>query len=307
MIQHPGHEQTIVLLKGLPGSGKSTFAKEVLASSPPCWRLVSRDDLRFMLLGKTLPIDPVDVDGQKPSGKWSPRREQQVIQARDALVRRFLQEGCCVIVDETLLNPKVEAHLRALAAEFPTVNVELKDFTDVDIDVCVTRDIHRGSRAVGAGVIRSMAAKFLRDPSPLRLPSAREAIICDLDGTLALFGDRDPYARDFENDVPNAAVVRILQRFATANVEVIITSGRKDEFMDVTRAWLRAHDVPYTEMFMRTPDQAQKKDAHLKHDWYLDAIKPRFNVLFVLDDRDQVVDMWRRLGLACLQVDYGAF
>lgn len=305
MIQHPGHEQTVVLMKGLPGSGKSTFAKEVLASSPPCWRIISRDDLRFMLLGKSLPIDPVDVDGQQASGKWTPRREQQVIQARDALLRRFLQEGCCVIVDETLLNPKVEEHLRRLCAEF-SVKVDLKDFTDVDIDVCIERDIHRGSRAVGAGVITRLAADFLRDPAPLRTAQP-DAVICDLDGTLALFGKRDPYARDFENDVPNDAVVRILQRFATANVNIIITSGRKDEFFDVTRTWLKQHDIPYAEIFMRTPPQAHVKDAALKREWYTEAIKPRFNVLFVLDDRDQVVHMWRRLGLTCLQVEYGAF
>ena len=37
-------------------------------------------------------------------------------------------------------------------------------------------------------------------------------------------------------------------------------------------------------------------------------IKGKYFVKFVLDDRDQVVDMWRKeMGYACLQVNYGDF
>ena len=308
MIQHLGHVQPVLLLKGLPGSGKSTFAKEILAAGIPCHRLISRDDLRFMLLGKTLPIEAVDVDGDRPSGKWTPRKEQQVVQARDALLRRFLQEGCCVIVDETLLNPKMETHLRGIISEFPGVIVDLKDFTDVDVDVCVERDIHRGSRAVGAGVIRRMAKQLLRDPAPLHLAGKPDAIICDIDGTLALFPETEnPFNRDFlEVDVVNAPVLRILQRFSTANVHIILTSGRGMEHHLATLQWLKKNLVPFDVLLMRNLGD-RRKDSIIKRELYEVNVKGLYNVLFVLDDRDQVVDMWRRLGLTCLQVEYGAF
>ena len=307
MIQQPGHEQTITLLKGLPGSGKSTFAQDVLASSPPCWRLVSRDDLRFMLLGRTLLIEPVDVDGDQPSGKWTPRKENRVVQARDALLRFFLRDGACVIVDETFLNPKMVAHVRNIVEkEFPTVTIEVKDFTNVDVDVCVQRDIHRGARAVGAGVIRDMARKFLRDPAPLRVANASDAIIVDLDGTLALFGDRNPFDRDFGIDDVNDPVRRILERFKATNAYIIITSGRKSAYREVTITWLEQNHVPYDSLIMRG-DGDDRKDSIIKREFYDEFIKGQYNVLFVLDDRSQVVDMWRRLGLTCLQVEYGDF
>lgn len=290
MIQHPGHTPTVYLTIGLPGSGKSTWAKN-LAAKTPCVRRVSRDDLRYMLL----------------DNGWKPRAEQQVVQARDALLRRFLQEECCVVMDETFLNPKMKKHVRDIVASYPAYTVQEYDFLDVDIDTCIERDLHRGERAVGAGVIRKLAKDFLRAPAPLHVAGAPEAIICDLDGTLSLFGEENPYDRDFSRDQCNPAVARILQRFSTANVSVILTSGRHAKFGDVTRQWLKDNDIPYNHLWMRPEEKRDMKDSHFKAELYRDFIKGNYNVLFVLDDRDQVVDMWRLFGLTVLQVEYGAF
>lgn len=291
-MEHPGHVQQVTVAVGLPGSGKSTWFKTVLAASPPCHRYISRDDLRFMLVGKM----------------WNPKREKAVTDARDTLLRRFLQDGHCVLVDETFLNPKVLHHVKAIAAEYG-VPVREKDFTDVDIDVCVERDINRGERAVGAGVIRSLAKQWLRAPRPAPLRDAPDAILCDLDGTLALFGDESPYDRNVRADEPNQAVVRILQRFAVAPEcpRIIITSARKEKYRADTLHWLALHDIPHHALYMREEEVGNVKDSVLKRALYEQHIKGKYNVLFVLDDRDQVVDMWRRLGLTCLQVDYGAF
>ena len=290
-VEHNSHEQQLVLARGLPGSGKTTWFKQSVLPFGSCIRYISRDDLRFMLVGQM----------------WNPRRERAVTDARDTLIRKFLSEGYCVIADETFLNPKALTHVKAIAAEFPGVVINEKDFTDVDIDVCVERDLHRGDRAVGAGVIRSLAKQWLRAPAPTPNPVAHEAIIVDLDGTLALFGDASPYDRDFSQDTLNPAVARIVQRMATSNVRIIITSGRKDKYLDVTKAWLKEHDIPYDRLFMRPATEPDMKDSLLKFWWYRTDIRPNFNVLFVLDDRDCVVDMWRLEGLTCLQVDYGAF
>ena len=50
-----------------------------------------------------------------------------------------------------------------------------------------------------------------------------------------------------------------------------------------------------------------RKDAVVKREIYDNWIKDKYNVLAVFDDRNQCVDMWRGLGLTCLQVDYGNF
>jgi hypothetical protein len=52
----------------------------------------------------------------------------------------------------------------------------------------------------------------------------------------------------------------------------------------------------------------QRKDSIIKRELFDGHVRGRFYVEAVIDDRNQVVDMWRReLGLTCLQVDYGDF
>ena len=51
-----------------------------------------------------------------------------------------------------------------------------------------------------------------------------------------------------------------------------------------------------------------RKDAIVKKEFFDTHIRDKYFVKYVLDDRNQVVDMWRlELGLACLQVNYGDF
>ena len=56
-----------------------------------------------------------------------------------------------------------------------------------------------------------------------------ECIICDLDGTLALFNGKNPYDRDFENDDPNAPVVDIVKRYIKDGLAIFV-SGRSEKF-----------------------------------------------------------------------------
>jgi hypothetical protein len=50
-----------------------------------------------------------------------------------------------------------------------------------------------------------------------------------------------------------------------------------------------------------------RRDSIVKKEIYDNDIKGKFDVEFVLDDRQQVVDMWREIGLKCLQVAPGNF
>lgn len=138
-----------------------------------------------------------------------------------------------------------------------------------------------------------------------------KAIICDLDGTLCLFKHhRGPYdARTCENDLPNKAVLEIVKRFSTTHT-IIFTSGRSDEFAEQTVSWLMQYvfgDTPEGyELLMRNKGDI-RKDSVVKNELYEKFIKDKYDVLFVLDDRDQVVEMWRSIGLSCLQVAPGNF
>jgi hypothetical protein len=135
-----------------------------------------------------------------------------------------------------------------------------------------------------------------------------KAIICDIDGTLADMGKRKPY--DFEKvdqDQVKHATAEAVRVFHTAEYRIILLSGREDASKTKTIAWLKANDIPYHELHMRRSKDF-RKDSIIKKELYEAHIKNKYEVLLVLDDRDQVVKMWREeLGLTCFQVDYGDF
>lgn len=131
-------------------------------------------------------------------------------------------------------------------------------------------------------------------------------VIVDVDGTVALRGGRSPY--DFSRvaeDQPNKSVVELVKVLAES-VSIIFLSGRDDSCKDTTRKWLDYHvGVPF-ELFMRQTGD-NRKDAIVKAEIFEREVQPRHDVWLVLDDRNQVVEMWREKGLTCLQVADGDF
>lgn len=278
----------LLLLKGLPASGKSTYAKRLVDENPGQYKRINKDDIRAML----------------DNSKWSKDNERFVLKVRDSLILAALEEGKHVIVDDTNLAPKHEGHIRQLIkglAEFRVVEFP------VDPEECIERDLKRPN-SVGPKVIWDMYNQFLK-PKPLvytpktGLPLA---IICDIDGTLAHHGDRSPYdwARVGEDTIDGT--IRMILDHYDSGYPILLVSGRDEVCRKETEEWLLKHSVPYEELFMR-PQGNNEDDRLIKQRIYETDIKDKYNVLFVLDDRDKVVKMWRDLGLKCLQVDYGNF
>ena len=131
------------------------------------------------------------------------------------------------------------------------------------------------------------------------LPSA---IICDIDGTLALLNGRNPYdASSCENDELNTVVASLLK-----GKTVLLVSGREDKYKEQTEKFLSKHHIEYSNLWMRATGDF-RKDAMIKAEIFNSKIRGKFNIEFVLDDRNQVVKMWRNMGLTCLQVADGDF
>jgi len=134
----------------------------------------------------------------------------------------------------------------------------------------------------------------------------KPCVICDIDGTIAEMGERGPFHWDRVHfDKPIAVIIDLL-RILAPKYEIILVSGRSDESKKLTLNWLKEHDVPYTTLLMRKA-RDNRKDALVKKEIYEAHIKPRYDVQFVLEDRNQAVDMWRSIGLTCLQVAPGDF
>src|SRR5947208_739238 len=127
----------VLFLKGLPASGKSTFAKDLVAKEPDRWVRVNKDSLRTML----------------HYGKWSRGREKTVQAMQRAMAEEALRAGMSVIVDDTNLAPKHEETYR-LMAERHGAEFEVKAF-DATVEECIERDRKR-LNPVGKDVILRM-------------------------------------------------------------------------------------------------------------------------------------------------------
>ncbi len=135
-----------------------------------------------------------------------------------------------------------------------------------------------------------------------------KAVICDLDGTLALMNGRNPFdASSCENDLLNVPVNRVLENYRKLGYKIILLSGRQDQFREQTERWLLQHGVGYEVLLMRK-FKDNRKDSIIKREIFEEHIRGTYFIELVLDDRNQVVDMWRdELRLPCFQVYYGDF
>lgn len=282
-----------MLLKGLPASGKSTFAKQLVDKFG--WKRVNKDDLRAMM----------------DNSKWSKSNEKFVKDMRDYLILLALDEGKNVVVDDTNLD---DSHFKRISwivkQRFGDKVIVTEDdsFLKVPVAECIKRDLKR-QNSVGKDVIMRMYNQYVKPKLEQYVPNTdlKKAILCDIDGTIAKMGKRSPY--DWEKvgiDRVNEPILEILSRFVGYQHEIIMLSGRDGSCREATENWLIDNNVPFDQLLMREAGDS-RKDAIVKEELFNQHVKDKYNVQFVLDDRNQVVEMWRDKGLTCLQVAEGDF
>ena len=330
------------ILRGLPGCGKSTHAAEMIRKEPKRFIRINRDDLRGMAVGPSNNPHARDND-----------REELVRSMKNELARQAIKDGYDVILDDTHLVPMTVKKLHELAASIGDVKVIEKCF-NTSVEECISRDAKRtGYAQVGEKIIKDMARgagldkkRVLHDKETYYEPrgdsfrlvvqddSLPKAVMCDLDGTLAIIGDRTPYdATDCDViDKPNWAVINCVLAMHAQGVKVLFMSGRDQKYRAETQRFIEKYcraplywvlsagddklskeaSIPY-ELHMRgetAPDPEkldQRKDSVIKQELFDAHVRDKFNVLFVLDDRNQVVDFWRSIGLPTFQVAPGNF
>lgn len=295
----------LIITRGLPASGKTTFARKL----QPGVARVNRDDLRRMLHGEPLYT------------KWA---EGQVTLVQRAQVEALLRTGASVCVDDTNLPGRTVREWAEMAARLGAT-FEVHDFTDVPVDECVRRDAERpeGER-VGEDAIRGMHARYLagrRLPLPVPdvvpggpatvyapPPDAPKIVLVDIDGTVALMGNRSPYdMRRVGEDQPHEAVIAAVRAMHAAGHGIVYCTGRDESARWRTEMWLDQHvGVPYEALHMRAVDDA-RPDSVVKRDIFEREVRDRYHVVGVFDDRMHVVRMWRQLGLTVFQVAEGDF
>ncbi len=294
--------QELILSIGLPACGKTTWAEEFIQRHTSFYN-INRDDIRLMLQGRAR------------YGKFTKTREALVSTVQFSTAKHALLAGQDVIISDTNLNPVYRKKWEAFALNFKEkhgVEVQYREklFTDTPLGVCLERDKMR-EFPVGSNVITGMFEKYQDDfwPAPKYDHTLPDAYIFDVDGTVAHMHNRRPFQWDkVKEDLPKEDVIRILNTLSIGDdrVHLIGCSGRDGVCEQDTREWLTDNGVPYDAFFIRPPG-SNEKDYVIKENIYNNHIKGKYNVLGVFDDRDQVVHLWRHLGLTTFQVNYGDF
>jgi len=308
--------QELVVLRGLQGSGKTTFAHKWVAEDPD-WRIrVNRDDLRKQSYNKLWGL--------------STHMEGTISLVEVAAATAALNAGLSVIIDATNLRARTVRDWYDVANKLG-VKVRVHDI-DTPLEECIVNDQNR-EKKVGEDVIRSYNDRYFNKgklpPVPPNVevepmgkayvpnPSLPKAVWVDLDGTLAervhdlaTQPVRGPYDEDrvYEDAVIEhiAELVRMLHK---NGYKIVIMSGRSDKCQAESERWLKDNNIPYDDIFMRRSELDKgRKDNIVKHDLFWEFVAPKYDVQFALDDRQQVVDFTRDvLKIPVLQVAPGLF
>lgn len=256
-------------------------------SNPNRYKRINKDELRLML------------DNNNVNSKSN---ENFILNIRDFLILKALEDNKDVIIDDTNLAPKHEERIKSLIKG--KAQLVIKDFTDVPLDICILRDLQRFN-SVGEKTIRRMYNQFLRKVEIYNeSKELSKAIIVDVDGTLANKGNRSPFDWSKVNeDTCNESVKNIVNSYKGT---IIIFSGRDGIYKEDTATWLQQNGIRYDHIYLREPGN-QEKDSIIKRKLFEEHIRGKYYIEYVLDDRNQVVDMWRDMGLFCLQVAEGDF
>jgi len=287
----------IVIMQGLPASGKSTEAAAMLKKMGNGVR-INKDLLRTML----------------HFDKWSGRNEDITRSAARMLAKGFLADDVNVIIDDTNLNPRTLQSWVDLGKEMNAKTQVYKMPTTME--ECLARDAVRGDDRVGESVIVGMAMQSGLYPTP-----EQGVVICDIDGTLANIDHRlhfvkvpEGQKKDWKGffaaapaDEVNVKVIDLLLSHVDKGRKIFIVTGRPDTYREQTKIWIdKAFKgvIPYEALFMRRADD-KRPDDQVKADILRSHFRNKSWIVEVIDDRPSVIRMWREQGLQVVDVGEG--
>ncbi len=292
----------LVINRGIPGSGKSTFARLWVSVRAKRVR-VNRDDIRMQAYGVEfgLPID-----------------ENVVTEIQDSMIRAALKSGNSVIVDDCNIEQKYINRFAKIGHEFGA-DVRINQI-DTPLATCIERNANR-ERFVPEDVIRKMHKRMGQvkvsvpesfEIVPYVAPEGKtKAILCDLDGTLFhMNGKRGPFDwQRVDVDDVDLAVLATINAMYADGIEVVFLSGRDGIAREKTLVALERIGWANAPLHMRN-EKDMRKDDIVKYELFDKHVRDEYDVLYVLDDRAQVVRLWKRLGLKTFNVsglDNGEF
>jgi predicted kinase len=280
----------MIIMRGLPASGKSTRAKEIMEKDGNAVR-INKDLLRTML----------------HFDNFTGRNESFTKACARDISRNMLLANVNVIIDDTNLNPKTMQSWKDLAMECGA-KVEVIDITDVPVEECVMRDLDR-EKYVGGTVIKNMALQYgLTDRSPY--------VLCDIDGTIADCSHRLKYAKGetkdwnkffslISEDTVRDDTRKMLVDYYNKGFTVIFVSARPEDYKQKTLEWLKENGIGFAWTLIMRRSNDKRQDTDVKKDLLDTYFKDKSQIHCVIDDRPSVIRMWKEEGLNVIDVGQG--
>lgn len=299
-----------ILVMGISGSGKTTYAKQWVEENPTHRVRLNYDDLRCMF-GKY----------------WVPEREPLMKKVfHSALIEAMYDKYDIIIDNMSNLNPKHQQEYINLIKDWNNENVNKYEIEfkliNTPVEVCIERDSKR-EIPIGEKVIRQQWRKYrdyiictsikeMLSKQPLPNKDLPDCIIVDMDATLCFNTEMRPFfgqgaAENMIKDVPNIPICNLARNYCdAADCALIVITGRDESCREATMNWLDDHWLHPTKLLMR-PEGSFIGGSEQKRIIYENEIKDKYNVVFVLEDNSKVVKMYRDLGLTVLQPNEGKF
>lgn len=140
-------------------------------------------------------------------------------------------------------------------------------------------------------------------------------VIVDIDNTLSLSDARFKLAKSDDGkinwdiahsekniilDGPNYPMIDLVKKYKKEGVTIILLTGRPNSVRNITKKWLKKYDIPYDILYMRNEKEHYLKAPLFKRKIYETEIKE--NVLCAFDDEQDIIDMWKELGIPSFKV-----
>lgn len=307
----------LIVLCGVSGSGKSAWAHEQWLNNKKEVIIVSRDNLREGLFG----YNSTNIEKYYSSDSLN-SCEKLISEYSHELIQSSLSKGKTVIADNTHLKlkylkeykrygvptdvvifstPLQDCIKRSVHCNEEKVKEQYSNFTKFMSTIFVHADGGMGSPILFNGVISLQNFNLGKTDTIVPKSGLMDCVIVDIDGTLAIRGDRSPYDwKRVSEDTLNTNVATIVRDLYEAGNIVIICSGRDSVCKEDTKLWLKSNNITYNGIYMRR-EQDTRKDAVVKEEMWR-SIAKSYNIVALIDDRKQVIDRARELGLTVLDV-----
>ena len=302
-------KKKLILTRGIPGSGKSTWAKAWVAESPETRIRLNWDDMRNMM-------GPYWVPSREPINKamlWCAVN-----------TAAYCDKPYDIVIDNMNLNPKgwkeVEEWIETYNASHHAKSLDLcyelhfKDFF-TPVAECIRRDAMRPN-PIGEKTIKDIWRKYKHfiqitsvtnyvDNLLPRDPAKPDCIVVDMDSTMCFNTNGRPWYGEGSteamiNDIPNEGVVNLVK---SQNYPVVVCTGRNQSQLEVTELWLSKQGI-HPEMTFFRANNDFRTGVEVKAE-LMEEILKIYNVVAVFEDCEPIVNKFREMGLTVLQPNKG--